>query len=242
MRNRCLLLMIALFCSGILAACGLPAARAAPEGQTPQGGSLAAYRSEAELSQALARWRDAAAELRPQRRAMQQNGMMLNAAPQSAAAAPLAKSEMAAVAAADSITNVQTAGVDEGGIVKRAGDHLVDPAPRPPVHGARRGRRAAGRRRCRCLRAGQRPARRLVRRVADLRAPRWWWSATATRVAAPRSACSIWRRRRAAHRATYHLRSFDYYSSRNYASRLVGAKLVFYTPTCCSPGGRRRRR
>jgi hypothetical protein len=30
--------------------------------------------------------------------------------------------------------------------------------------------------------------------------------------------------------ATYHLRSDDYYSSRNYASRLVGDKLVFYAP------------
>ena len=29
-----------------------------------------------------------------------------------------------------------------------------------------------------------------------------------------------------AHRATYHLRSNDYYSSRNYASRLVGSKLT----------------
>ena len=32
------------------------------------------------------------------------------------------------------------------------------------------------------------------------------------------------------YRSTYHLRSNDYYSSRNYASRLVGSKLVFYTP------------
>ena len=30
--------------------------------------------------------------------------------------------------------------------------------------------------------------------------------------------------------STYHLRSNDYYSSRNYASRLLGTKLVFYTP------------
>src|SRR6266508_496758 len=30
--------------------------------------------------------------------------------------------------------------------------------------------------------------------------------------------------------ATYHLRSNDYYSSRNYSSRLIGDKLVFYTP------------
>jgi hypothetical protein len=37
------------------------------------------------------------------------------------------------------------------------------------------------------------------------------------------------------YRATYHLRSFDYYSSRNYASRLIGRKLVFYTPTLLSP-------
>ncbi|MGH9887738.1 MAG: beta-propeller domain-containing protein, partial [bacterium] len=33
-----------------------------------------------------------------------------------------------------------------------------------------------------------------------------------------------------AHLGTYHLRSNDYYSARNYASRLVGSKLVFYTP------------
>jgi Beta propeller domain len=31
-------------------------------------------------------------------------------------------------------------------------------------------------------------------------------------------------------RSSYHLRSNDYYSSRNYASRLIGNKLVFYTP------------
>ena len=32
------------------------------------------------------------------------------------------------------------------------------------------------------------------------------------------------------YRSTYHLRSNDYYSSRNYASRLIGDKLIFYTP------------
>ena len=31
------------------------------------------------------------------------------------------------------------------------------------------------------------------------------------------------------HVSTSHLRSYDYYSSRNYASRLVGGKLVYYT-------------
>lgn len=32
------------------------------------------------------------------------------------------------------------------------------------------------------------------------------------------------------YRATYHLRSNDYFSSRNYASRLIGNKLIFYSP------------
>jgi Beta propeller domain len=33
------------------------------------------------------------------------------------------------------------------------------------------------------------------------------------------------------YRSTYHFRSSDYYSSRNYASRLIGNKLVFYIPS-----------
>jgi Beta propeller domain len=37
------------------------------------------------------------------------------------------------------------------------------------------------------------------------------------------------------YRSTYHLRSNDYYSSRNYASRLIGSKLIFYTPLYVSP-------
>ena len=36
--------------------------------------------------------------------------------------------------------------------------------------------------------------------------------------------------------STYHLRSNDYYSSRNYASRLVGRTLVFYTPAFLRSG------
>jgi hypothetical protein len=37
------------------------------------------------------------------------------------------------------------------------------------------------------------------------------------------------------YRSTYHLRSNDYYSSRNYASRLIGSKLIFYSPLYLSP-------
>jgi hypothetical protein len=32
------------------------------------------------------------------------------------------------------------------------------------------------------------------------------------------------------YRQTYHIKSNDYYSSRNYASRLIGSRLIFYTP------------
>ncbi|HEX8430216.1 MAG TPA: beta-propeller domain-containing protein [Longimicrobium sp.] len=38
------------------------------------------------------------------------------------------------------------------------------------------------------------------------------------------------------HRATYHFRSDDYYSSVNYASRLIGTKLVLYMPLQIRPG------
>jgi hypothetical protein len=40
---------------------------------------------------------------------------------------------------------------------------------------------------------------------------------------------------RISYRSTYHLRSNDYYSSRNYASRLIGSKLIFYTPLYLAP-------
>jgi len=38
------------------------------------------------------------------------------------------------------------------------------------------------------------------------------------------------------YKSTYHLRSNDYYSSRNYASRLIGSKLIFYSPLYINPG------
>jgi hypothetical protein len=41
-----------------------------------------------------------------------------------------------------------------------------------------------------------------------------------------------------AYRATYHLRSNDYYSSRNYASRLIGDRLIMYTPLELNPYAR----
>lgn len=194
--------------------------------------TLTAYASEAELQQALARWRAQAQKLQAERRRASGDSLATLAAP-----APAAVAEAAAKTEGDTITNVQTAGVDEGGIVKRAGDHLVI---------LRRGRLFT-------VRVGGdtlRPAA-----MADAYAPgadpRGAWYdellvAGSTVVVVGYSYArggtevglfELGPDGALAHRATYHLRSFDYWSSRNYASRLIGRTLVFYTPTLLHPWG-----
>jgi hypothetical protein len=137
--------------------------------------------------------------------------------------------EYSARSADESVTNVQHAGVDEGGIVKLHGDHLII---------LRRGRLFT------------------VRLGDDMRAismvdafgpgidPRGAWydellvsgdkvvvvgysySSRGTEI----GIFQIDDAGELRYLSTYHLRSNDYYSSRNYASRLLGTKLVFYTP------------
>lgn len=147
----------------------------------------------------------------------------------------MAKAGSPAAAAQESITNVQTAGVDEGGIVKRAGDFLVI---------LRRGRLFT------------------VRVGGDALQPVAWADAFGPGIA-PAGAWydellvsgrtvvvvgysydrggteiglfDLHPAGTLRHRATYHLKSHDYYSARNYASRLVGTRLLFYTPTVLSP-------
>lgn len=136
----------------------------------------------------------------------------------------------AAAAAGESVTNVQHAGVDEGGIVKAHGDHLVI---------LRRGRLFT-------VRIGDGDLRPVS--TADAFGPgidpagAWYdemlvsggtvvvigysYQRGGTEVGLFR----IFGDGRLKHRATWHLRSNDYYSSRNYASRLIGDRLIFYTP------------
>ena len=200
--------------------------------------TLTAYRDEAELATALDRWR-AAAQLRQQARVRNEAGMAQSmAAPAPAAAAmPLKAGADRAAEASDSITNVQTAGVDEGGIVKRAGDHLII---------LRRGRLFT-------VRVGGDQ----LQPVSQLDAyapgsdPRGAWydellisgnTVVVVGYSYARGGTEIGLFDLAdngglAYRATYHLRSFDYYSARNYASRLIGQKLVFYSPTVLQPWG-----
>ena len=134
-----------------------------------------------------------------------------------------------------SITNVQTAGVDEGGIVKRHGDHLVV---------LRRGRLFT-------VKVGGDALQPVA--MIDAYAPgtdasgAWYDEMLIARNTIAVIGFSYARGGTEiglfdidaagglAYRATYHLRSNDYYSSRNYASRLIGDKLIFYTPMSLDP-------
>jgi hypothetical protein len=135
----------------------------------------------------------------------------------------------------ESITNTQHAGVDEGGIVKLHGDQLVV---------LRRGRLFT-------VAIGDnslKPISTVDAFGPDIN-PRYTWydemlvSADTVAVIGYSyerggTEVGLFRIDRAgnlAYRSTYHLRSNDYYSSRNYASRLIGSKLIFYTPLYLNP-------
>jgi Beta propeller domain len=135
----------------------------------------------------------------------------------------------------ESITNVQHAGVDEGGIVKLHGDHLVV---------LRRGRLftvAVGG-------GALRPISAVDAFGPDVD-PRYTWydemlvsddtvvviGYSYERGGTEVGTFRIDRAGNLSYRSTYHLRSNDYYSSRNYSSRLIGSKLIFYTPLYLSP-------
>lgn len=133
-----------------------------------------------------------------------------------------------------SITNTQEAGVDEGGIVKAKGDLLVV---------LRRGRlftvSIAG--------GGIRPITSIAAYPPGVDASDDWYDemlVAGDRVVVigysyGRGGTEINRFRLGQDGAltfedAYHLRSSDYYSSRNYASRLIGDQLVLYTPLSLS--------
>lgn len=149
----------------------------------------------------------------------------------SVAAAPTstaADSPGQATADSESVTNNQVAGVDEGGIVKVHGEHLVV---------LRRGRLFT-------VRIGDESLTPVARIDAyPTGAPGGWYDemlvhedtivvvgfnyqvgGTELGLFEIDAAGGLTRR------GTHYLRSNDYYSSRNYASRLLGDRLVFYMP------------
>ncbi|MCW5603147.1 MAG: beta-propeller domain-containing protein [Burkholderiales bacterium] len=218
--------IVSVFAVILLAATG---AHAAPKK------TLTAFASEQEISDLFKRW---AEENRRRAEARQRSHPSSDMAAGMSAALPqsAAPAKAAAETAADAITNVQHAGVDEGGIVKRHGDHLV------------------------ILRRGRLFTVKIGDELTPVSAadafgsgidPRGAWydemliSGSTVAVIGYSYArggteiglFEIAGDGRLSYRATYHLRSNDYYSSRNYASRLIGTKLVFYTPLRLNPWG-----
>ncbi|PWF47789.1 beta-propeller domain-containing protein [Massilia glaciei] len=150
----------------------------------------------------------------------------------SAPAAPSASAK----AAGESVTNTQTAGVDEGGIVKVHGQHLVM---------LRRGKLFTvdiGKGRLKPVSS--------IDAFAPGTDPSGSWfdemlisgdtvaviGYSYRRGGTEIGLFDIDRAGQLRYRATYHMRSNDYYSSRNYASRQIGSKLIFYTPLYLRPG------
>ena len=147
-----------------------------------------------------------------------------------AAAAKPASESKAGSDKDDGITNNQTVGVDEGGIVKVHGDHLVI---------LRRGRLFT-------VSVGSNalaPVSSVNAYAPGVNPSNDWYDEMLVskntvvvigysygRGGTEINLFDIDSRGGLGFRSSYHLKSNDYYSSRNYASRLVGDKLVFYTP------------
>ena len=137
---------------------------------------------------------------------------------------------------AESVTNVQVAGVDEGGIVKVHGNHLVM---------LRRGRLFTV-----AIGDGALEPVSSVDAFAPDVDPRGTWydemlvsgdtiaviGYSYSRGGTEVNLFQIDAAGTLSYKSTYHLRSNDYYSSRNYASRLIGSKLIFYSPLYINPG------
>ena len=219
----------ALLLSGLIACASGPTGTIPPisaYGNTPVNKTMKPFSSDQELTKYLKEL--AEKQKRQMLRRQEAQGLSANQAP----AASLAKRADAKEEAKDdeSITNVQHAGVDEGGIVKLHGNHLVV---------LRRGRLFT-------VAIGDgllRPVSKVDAFGPDID-PRYTWydemlvsgntiaviGYSYERGGTEVGLFNIDDQGQLAYRSTYHLRSNDYYSSRNYASRLVGTKLIFYTP------------
>lgn len=159
-------------------------------------------------------------------------GMVSDAAPAPTSAAKSA----AAFESDDKVTNTQVAGVDEGGIVKVHGNHMVM---------LRRGRLFT-------VAIGDNalePVSAVDAYPPDVDPSGTWYDemlVTGDTIAVIGYSYSrggtevnlfqIDAAGTLSYKSTYHLRSNDYYSSRNYASRLIGSKLIFYAPLYVYPG------
>lgn len=209
---------------------GVPAAQAQAGGSTRQAG-LRPLRSNEEflaLMRRLSAWRQANPPPPPP-------PPPPPAPPPPPPAAGTTVAAAAPAVAAEGITNVQEAGVDEGGIVKVRGDILVI---------LRRGRLFTV-----SIANGQmRAIDQIAASPPGVAPPRNSWQADwydemlisgdwviVVGYSYSRGGTEINRFRlspegRLTFVDAHHLRSNDYYNSSNYASRLIGNRLIFYTP------------
>ncbi|MEM0961000.1 MAG: beta-propeller domain-containing protein [Bacteroidota bacterium] len=201
----------------VVSACAQPVGADRLTPSDPEG--LEAFASDADLAAYVDTLRQRARDESQQRRRYESDGMP--AAPEMAMAEGMADQE--------SITNTQTAGVDEGGIVKRVGDHLLV---------LRRGRLFTVE-----VGGGALDPVATADAFGPLDPSRTWYdellvvdrTAVVIGYSYARGGTElvlfdIARDGQIVYRSTYHLRSNDYYSAENYASRVVDGKLVFYTP------------
>ena len=230
MKTLFLITFITVFSLAPLAACSDVRADAIPPvfasaWPPPPKKTMRAFGSEKELVEYFKK-------LARQQRARQVEASKLSAdnAAAPAPSARLAKEED------ESVTNVQHAGVDEGGIVKVHGDHLVV---------LRRGRLFT-------IAIGDgalTPISAVDAFAPDINPTHTWYDEMLVskdtivvigysyeRGGTEVGLFNIDDQGNLSYRSTYHLRSNDYYSSRNYASRLVNNKLIFYTPLYFSSG------
>ncbi|WP_310468199.1 beta-propeller domain-containing protein [Sphingomonas sp.] len=212
---------------------GSPAAAQAADSGVRAGGSLASFRSDRELRAFLEKRRETRQDSRGQ------SSVVYAPPPPAPPPPPAATAESSAdaivttgsrVAKSDAITNNQEAGVDEGGIVKKRGDLLVI---------LRRGRLFT----VSTARGGMRPVDVIDAMPPGVDGSGDWYDemllhgdrVVVVGYSYRRGGTEINRFRlspdgRLRFEDSYHLRSNDYYSSRNYASRLIGNRLIYYTP------------
>ena len=169
-------------------------------------------------------------ELERYLRALAQKAKRARAARLQEVVAVTSEESVMVTSAPESITNTQHAGVDEGGIVKLHGDHLIV---------LRRGRLftvAIGD-------GNLQPVSSIDAFGPEIDPAESWYDEmlisgdtivvigySYARTGTEVGLFNIDSAGQLSYRSTYHVRSSDYYSSRNYASRLIGTKLIFYTP------------
>ena len=218
--------LLALTLISLVSAFGLSAC-SSTTGTTPPPPpkTMKAFTSELELTNYLQKLADQ--QKRRARRRAETEQSALKAAPEIPAT-------MGAInlpkGADEAITNTQHAGVDEGDIVKLHGDHLVI---------LRRGRLFT-------VAVGDEQLKPVSTSDAfglEIDPARTWYDEmlisgdtivvigySYERGGTEVGLFNVDAQGQLSYRSTYHLRSNDYYSSRNYASRLIGSKLIFYSP------------